>query len=189
MGISQSKKTVQWRVDDQPHLFTVLIESLSVFRLITSTYEFHFCLNLFHISLFPVTFVNHLWCTQFFYTMWGGRVLSNFWSYGKGYYKRRWTYWFVFSFRIISMEIWNHYVTEVRKESVLAPSVDHSPFTCLITAVLSNMVNFKLRSGSLKHFQDSESSLWKFCGNKVFCVFVLVILCICLWKCICLYSI
>lgn len=130
MGISQSKKTVQWRVDHQPHLFTVLIESLSVFRLITSTYEFHFCLNLFHISLFPVTFVYHLWCTQFCYVMWGGRVLSNFWSYGKGYYKRHWTYWFFFSFQIISMEIWNHYLTEVRKESVLAPSVDHSPFTC-----------------------------------------------------------
>ena len=30
--------------------------------------------------------------------LWGGRVLSNFQSYGKGYYKRRWTYPFVFSF-------------------------------------------------------------------------------------------
>ena len=29
----------------------------------------------FHISLFPVTFVYHLW---FCYVMWGGRVLSNF---------------------------------------------------------------------------------------------------------------
>ena len=71
MGISQWKKTVQWRVDDQPHLFTVLIESLSVFRLTTSTYEFHFCLNLFHISLFLVTFVNHLWYAQFFFTQCG----------------------------------------------------------------------------------------------------------------------
>lgn len=53
MGISQSKEDSAVKSWWSARLSsTVLIESLSVFRLTTSTYEFHFCLNLFHISLF-----------------------------------------------------------------------------------------------------------------------------------------
>lgn len=152
MGISQSKKTVPWRADDQPHLFTVLIESLSVFRLITSAYKFHFCLDLFHISLFPVTFVYHLWCTQFCYVIWGGRVLSNFRSYEKGYYKCCWTYWFVFFFLDHFRGNMKPLLSRGEERISLSTICWPFPLHLSITAVLSNMVNFKLRSGSLKHF-------------------------------------
>lgn len=107
-----------------PHLFSVLIVfvSLIFFKTVIGIYNFYFCLEFFHMSLFHMTLLHiiYILCMYSFVRYEEVEFFPTFCSYEKDYYKHHWIYWFIFSFWIISMEIWNHYLIEMRKQSTIA---------------------------------------------------------------------